>query len=207
MMGTYRGPKKIASFLVFASLVVGLSGCGRYRPPLPPEYLAPAAVENLVVTPSETSVSFAWTAADTDAQGKELKSAEGFSIERKELVNRGDETNPDVKFERIGYLQDKHVEVRERLRREARAAGKVGRTVKSPEEFTKFTFVDSKPVKGKTYLYQIVPLNQGNTEGVVGQLTKVVFQGAQSAVVAMLPEEMSNAPDAAGTAATSGRGM
>jgi len=185
-----------------AVLATGLSGCGRYRPPLPPEYLAPAAVDNLVVTPTEGSVGFSWTAADSDARGKELKSAEGFSVERKELVNRGDETNPDVKFERIGYLSDKHVEVREKLRAEARAAGKVGRTVKSPEEFTKFSFVDSKVAKGKTYLYQIVPLNQGGTEGVVGQLTKVVFQGAQSAVVAMLPEEMTNAADkvASGTA-------
>jgi hypothetical protein len=197
----------IASFLCVAALAAGLSGCGRYRPPLPPEYLAPAAVENLVVTPSESAVAFSWTAADSDAQGKELKSAEGFSVERKELVNRGDETNPDVKFERIGYLSDKHVEVREKLRTEARAAGKVGRTVKSPEEFTKFNFVDSKVAKGKTYLYQIVPLNQGGTEGVVGQLTKVVFQGAQSAVVAMLPEDMTNAVDSAATAAVGGKSM
>ena len=207
MVGMLRGPAQIASFLVVVSLVVGLSGCGRYRPPLPPEYLAPAEVENLVVTPSEGAVSFTWTAADTDARGKELKSAEGFLIERKELVNRGDETNPEVRFERIGYLQDKHVEVREKLRAEARAAGKVGRTVKSPEEFTKFTFVDSKPVTGKTYLYQIVPVNQGGTEGVVGQLTKVVFQGAQSAVVPVIPEQRSKAPQLAGAAAKSGRGM
>jgi hypothetical protein len=132
-------------------------------------------------------------AVDKDRRGKELKAAEGFSIERKELVHRGDETNPEVKFKRIGFLPDKHVEVRDKLRAEARAAGKIGRTVKSPEELMKFSFVDSTPVKGKTYMYQIVPLNQGGVEGQVAELVKVVFQGAQSPVVKTLSKELADA--------------
>jgi hypothetical protein len=95
-----------------------------------------------------------------------------------------------VRFEELGFLPDRHVQVREKLREEARAAGKIGRTVESPAEYTKFTFTDSTPVRGKTYLYQIVPVNQGRTRGKIGQLTKIVFQGAQSAVVIVPSKEV-----------------
>lgn len=169
-------------------VVLGVAACGRYRAPLPPELLAPNGIADFVVQPTEKAIAFAWTAADIDRRGKELKSAEGFLVERKELVARGDETDPSVLFEKIGFLPDKHVQVREKLREEARAAGKIGRTVKSPDEYTKFTFTDSTPVQGKTYLYQIVPVNQGGTRGKVTQLAKVVFQGTQSAVV-MVPSK------------------
>ncbi len=168
-------------------------GCGRYRPPLPPELLAPNGVTDLVVQPTDKAVAFSWTAADVDRRGKELKSAEGFLIERKELVARGDETDPAVPFEKIGFLPDKHVEVREKLRKEARAAGKIGRTVKSPSEYASFAFTDSTPVHGKTYLYQIVPVNQGRTRGKIDQLAKVVFQGSQSTVVMVPSKEATDA--------------
>jgi hypothetical protein len=170
-----------------------LAGCGRYRLPLQPELLAPDGVLNLVVQPADTSVAFSWIAADVDRRGKELKSAEGFIIERKELIARGDETDPEVTFDKIGFLKDRHVEVRDTLRKEARAAGKIGRTVESPEQYTTFSFADSTPVKGRTYLYQIVPVNQGGTRGKVGQLAKVVFQGQQSAVVIVASKEAEDA--------------
>lgn len=172
------------------ALSILVSACGRYRPPLPPEMLAPAAVEGLVVTPSESGVAFAWTAADKDRRGKELKSAEGYSIERKEIVNRGDETNPKVEFTQVGFVQDKHVAIRDQLREEARAQGKIGRNVKSPPEYTKFMFTDVTAELGKTYIYQIVPQNQRGVEGQIGQLAKVIFQGPQSAVVMMASKEM-----------------
>lgn len=175
--------------LVLASNV---TACGRYRAPLAPEELAPAAVENLTVATTDKAVVFTWIASDKDRRGKELKSAEGYSIERKELAHRGDETDPTVEFEKLGFLKDSHVEVRERLREEARASGKIGRTVRAPEEQMKFTFTDSTPKSGTTYVYQIVPQNQGGTEGQVGQLVKVVFQGAQSTVVMNVSEEVLN---------------
>jgi hypothetical protein len=151
--------------------------------------LAPSGVQNLVITPSAQAVTFSWIAADTDRRGKELKSAEGFSVERKELVARGDETDPTVEFKKLKFLPDTHVEVREKLRRDARSAGKIGRTVKSPPEYMTFTYTDTTPAVGKTYLYQIVPINQGGTKGVVEQLAKVVFQGAQSTVVMVASSE------------------
>jgi hypothetical protein len=175
---------------ILSLLAVG--GCGRYRAPLTPEELAPAAVENLIVSTGEKGVVFTWMAADKDRRGKELKSAEGYSIERKELVHRGDETDASVQFEKLGFVKDTHVEVREKLREEARAAGKIGRTVKAPDEQMKFTFTDTTAKIGKTYVYQIVPQNQGGTEGQVGQVTKIVFKGAQSTVVSSVSEEIQN---------------
>lgn len=175
--------------VISLTVLVVLGGCGRYRIPLPPEMLAPSAVETLVVTPSEDSVALSWGASDIDRRGKELKSAEGFIVERKELVSRGDETDPTIKFKELEFIADKHVEVREKLRKEARAAGKIGRTVESPAEYTQFKYTDSTPERGKTYLYQVVPVNQGGTKGRIDQLAKVVFQGAQSAVVMVASQE------------------
>jgi hypothetical protein len=149
-------------------------------------------VENLTVTTDAKGVVLTWVSADKDRRGKELKSVEGYSVERKELVRRGDETDPAVRFEKLGFVKDSHVEVRESLRKEARAAGKIGRSVKVPEEQMKFSFSDISPVLGKTYVYQVVPQNQGGTEGQVGQLVKIVFQGAQSAVVTTVSDEIAN---------------
>jgi hypothetical protein len=174
-----------------------ISGCGRYRAPLTPEELAPSAVKNLIVTTTAQAVVFNWRASEVDRRGKELKSTEGFSIERKELQRRGDETDPSVDFDRLGFVGDDHVEVRDRLRVEARAAGRVGRSVKTPDEELKFTFTDVTPVLGRTYIYQIVPYNQGGIDGQVGELVKVVFQGAQSTVVVSPSEEILNSTAAA----------
>jgi hypothetical protein len=182
---------KVANLLLAIVLVL-LPGCGRYRAPLTPEELAPSAVQNLTVTATAKEVVFTWRASEVDRRGKELKSVEGFSIERKELRRRGDETDPTVEFDRVGFIADDHVEVRERLRVEARAAGKIGRAVKAPDEELKFTFTDSTPIVGRTYVYQIVPQNQGGIDGQVGEMVKVVFQGTQSTVVVSPSEEILN---------------
>lgn len=167
-------------------LVAAVVGCGRYKAPVPPEMVAPKPVEALTVTATESGVVFAWTAPDEDQRGKELKSMEGYSIERKLIAEKGDETNPKVRFEPIGFVKDSHVEIRESLRAAARKEGKIGRTVEAPEEYTKFTFVDSKVERDKTYMYQIVPQNQGGTDGGVKEFPRVTFRGAASDV-AMVP--------------------
>jgi len=175
-----------------AAVCLQVVGCGRYVAPITPEELAPSAVESLAVTTTDKEVVFTWVASDKDRRGKELKSAEGFAVERKELVHRGDETDPTVEFKRMGFLKDTHVEVRDKLREEARASGKIGRTVKAPEDVMKFTFTDSTPIVGKTYVYQIVPQNQGAIDGQVGQMVKIVFQGAKSTVVVGVSEEVAS---------------
>lgn len=174
----------------FLSALLVLAGCGRYMSPIPPESLAPKAVQGLVVTPSEQGVKFAWTAADQDRRGKELKSADGFSIERKEIVRRGDETDPAVQFKELAFLKDTHVEKREELRKSARAQGKIGRTVKAPPDLLSFSYFDKTPKIGTTYIYQIVPKNQGGVEGQVGEVVRVVFQGVESAVLVKPSKEM-----------------
>jgi len=174
----------------WVSVLVCLAGCGRYIPPVPPEMLAPKAVQNLTIVPSANGVTLSWIAPEQDRRGKELKSADGYSIERKEIVKRGDETDPSIRFTEVGFVRDLHIEKREELRREARAAGKVGRNIKSPAEFTSFTFTDSTPQSGMTYIYQIVPTNQGGVKGQVGQVIRIAFQGAQSSVLSTASKEI-----------------
>jgi hypothetical protein len=187
--------------ITFVSSLMLLAGCGRYIPPIPPESLAPKAVQGLVVTPSAQGVQFAWTAADQDRRGKELKSADGFSIERKEIARRGDETDPAVQFKELAFLKDTHVEKREELRKDARAQGKIGRTVKAPSELLSFSYLDKTPKLGTTYIYQIVPKNQGGVEGQIGEEVRIVFQGAQSAVLVRPSREMEDIATAAQLAA------
>lgn len=176
----------LKSIILSLVLVAAPLGCGRYRAPVPPEMVAPKPVDALTVTATEAGVVFAWKAPDEDQRGKELKSIEGYSIERKIIAEKGDETNSKVRFEAIGFVKDSHVEVRESLRAAARKEGKIGRTIESPEEHTKFTFVDSKTERDKTYMYQIVPQNQGGTDGGVREYARVTFKGASSDV-AMVP--------------------
>ena len=166
------------------------AGCGKYIPAVAPEVLAPKSVEDLQVTTTQGQVSFTWTAPDVDRRGKELKFIDGYAIERKEIAKRGDETNPAIEFDDIGFVKDRHVEVREQLRKEARAQGKIGRTVKAPDDLTHFSFADTTPQSGKTYLYQIVPENQGGVKGVVQQVVKVVFKGAESDVIFIASNEV-----------------
>lgn len=108
---------------------------------------------------------------------------------------RGDETNPNIEFVDLGFVKDSHIQVRERLRKEAREQGKIGRTVKAPAELTQFSFIDSKPQNGKTYLYQVVPQNQGGVDGVVKQVVKVVFKGEASNVVVLAAKDVEASPE------------
>jgi hypothetical protein len=163
-----------------------MSGCGRYKPPLPPEMFAPKAVDALSVTASEVGVVFAWTAPDEDRRGKELALIDGYAIQRKTIAEKGDETNPKIRFQTIGFIRDQHVKVREEMRAAARAEGKIGRTIESPAEYTKFSFVDPSAQRSTTYMYQVLPQNQAGTDGVVREVARVTFNGAASDI-AMVP--------------------
>lgn len=185
--------KRIALVLSVAAVVFGstcVTGCGRYKPPLPPEMFAPKAVEALTVTAAEGGVFFAWSASDEDRRGKELKTMDGYAIQRKVIARKGDETNPNVRFQTIGFVRDQHVIVRENLRKEARAEGKIGRTIESPEEYTKFTFVDTTAQPSTTYMYQVVPRNEGGTDGAVSQVARVTFKGSASDIAMVSATEV-----------------
>ena len=184
-------------------LSVLATGCGKYLPPLPPEALAPKAVESLDVQAAPGSVNFSWDASDKDRRGKELQSIDGYTVQRKEIAKRGDETNPEIEFTDVAFVKDTHIEVREELRKEAREQGKIGRSVKLPEDLTHFTFSDTSVKNGKTYIYQVLPINQGDVEGVVTQVVKVVYKGADSDVIFLAAKdiEATEEPEAAGGAA------
>jgi hypothetical protein len=87
-------------------------------------------------------------------------------------------------------VRDQHVIVRENLRKEARAQGKIGRTVESPEEYTKFTFVDTTAQPSTTYMYQVVPRNEGGTDGAVRQVARVTFKGSASDIAMVSATEV-----------------
>jgi hypothetical protein len=144
--------------------------------------MAPRAVADFEVAGQENGVRLAWRSPEEDRRGKELKSIEGYQIQRKEIVNRGDETAPSVHFKDLAFIKDTHIEVRDKLRAEARAQGKIGRTVQASEELTVFGYVDTSAQRGASYIYQIVPQNQSATDGVVREVARVVFKGAQTEV-------------------------
>jgi hypothetical protein len=171
-------------------LSVVATGCGKYLPPLPPEALAPKEVESLDVQAAPGSVNFSWDASDKDRRGKELQSIDGYTVQRKEIAKRGDETNPEIEFTDVAFVKDTHIEVREELRKEAREQGKIGRSVKLPEDLTHFTFSDTSVKNGKTYIYQVLPINQGDVEGVVTQVVKVVYKGADSDVIFLAAKDI-----------------
>lgn len=185
-----RGTLVRLAFSVWAFSVGALVGCGRYRAPLPPEMFAPKAVEALSVTATEEGVVLAWSAPDEDRRGKELGSIDGYAIQRKIIVERGDETNAKVHFEIVGFVDDRHVAIREELRAAARKEGKIGRSIESPVQYTAFSFRDSTAKRSMTYLYQIVPQNQGGTEGVVNQAARVAFKGAASDIAMISSQEV-----------------
>jgi hypothetical protein len=166
------------------------SGCGRYRSPVPPELLAPRPVVNLEVFGQANGVRLSWRAPEEDRRGKELKSIEGYQIQRKELVNRGDETAVSVKFKDVAFVKDSHIVTREKLRADARAQGKIGRTIQAPEELTIFEYVDTTARKGSSYMYQVVPQNQGATDGVVAEVARVLFNGSQTEVDIVAADEV-----------------
>ncbi len=148
--------------------------------PISPEMVAPKEVDALEVTAKEEGIMFSWTTPEKDRRGKELKFIDGYSVERKELVERGDETDPDVEFFQLAFIPDTSITVREELREKARAEGKIGRKIQAPGELKQFSFLDPTPQKGRKYIYQIVPQNQGGVDGVVKRSVKVIFNGIES---------------------------
>ncbi len=176
-----------------------VQGCGRFMDPIAPEMVAPKEVDALEVTAKEEGIMFSWTTPDKDRRGKELKFIDGYSVERKELVERGDETDPDVEFFQLAFIPDTSIKVREELREKARAEGKIGRRIQAPGELKQFSFLDPTPQKGRKYIYQIVPQNQGDVEGVVKRSIKVIFNGAESDI-SNFDDEAISVEDATATA-------
>jgi predicted small lipoprotein YifL len=173
--------------LAGALIVLTLIGCGRFGPPLPPERLAPRAVSDLEVTADDHALNFSWGAPHLDERGKELKSIDGYFVYRKIIRQQSDISDPAVPYQLISTVPDTHIITREKLRAEARAQGKPGRRIEAPAAQREFKYSDTDVKQDESYLYKIVPFNEGDVEGIVDQQTLVLFTGTTSKVTPVTP--------------------
>lgn len=169
-------------FPAFIALVIAICGCGRMGAPLAPEQLSPQSVQDLVVIAEPTALRFSWRSPDSDQRGKELKSMNGYYVMRRTIERPADLTDPAVDFERLAVIVDSHVVERDRLRKEAREAGRPSHRVAVPANLKQFEFRDTNLIAGGRYLYRIVPVNQETVEGQVRQPVKVIFRGEASEI-------------------------
>ena len=173
------------NFLKILIISAFIISCGKFAPPIPPESFAPKSVRELTATASIEGVQFEWDAPDMDRQGKELKTMNGYEIQRKELKQESDALDPEVEFEKIGFLEDIHVLNREEKRDLAKAEGRPSKRLSADTHLTHFSYLDQGLTPGAEYLYKIVPINQEDEEGDVKQFVKVKFQGDSSTVLIM----------------------
>lgn len=170
---------RLLSSAVLLALVV-LSGCGRFAPPIPPEKVAPQAVGDLTATATEKGVLLKWTTPESDRRDKPLRFIDGFSVFRKDIRINKDVTNDEIPFELLSEIQDKAIEDRERRREEAKNIGAISRRVKLDPTLSAHEYLDETLEMNKTYLYKVVPTNQGGVEGEVRQFVSITFRGLAS---------------------------
>ncbi|RMG43099.1 MAG: hypothetical protein D6719_04495 [Candidatus Dadabacteria bacterium] len=160
-----------------------LVACGKYGPPLAPEYFSPMPVENLQVSASLDGVSFRWEAPSSDLRGKDLRSIDGYKIYKTEISKSKREDSPAVKKEHLlAVIPDTHLEELSQRRKKVLAQGGSARKLKPLDQLIHFEYTDKQVKPGELYLYKIVPFNQGNVEGAAGTLVKVLFRGDSSEV-------------------------
>ena len=169
---------------VFPGLLVAfaLFGCGKFGPPLPPEMLSPRAVRSLVVSGIAAGVKLSWESPEADLRAKELKSMNAYLVCRKQLDGKADALDQEVPFKTIANINDGHIIERDRLRQEARLAGKPSHRVKVDPAMLKFEYLDKDVKLGSSYLYQIVPVNQGDVEGEIRQTARVLFKAESTEI-------------------------
>lgn len=173
----------------FASIfaVLMLSGCGRMKPPLPPEVFAPVAPKEVQVQAGLRGITFEWESPRKDRQGDELDSLDGYAILRRSVEeasiadSSGNKT--EELFEQIGFVADESIDVRDSLRDEERAAGKSARRVDAPKEKLQHNFIDTRVEPGKRYQYLVVAVNQGGVAGKIDQSFQLTFRGESSEIL------------------------
>ena len=171
------------SFLVGAFLFTSLlSGCGRYASPKPPEFFSPRSVKELKAEASLDGVLLTWKAPDNDLRGEPLKSMDGYWIKRRVITSPSDILDDDVEDELLETIEDNHIKILKELRDKAMEEGRISRKVTVDEELKKFSYLDTTVKAGVTYIYRVVPFNQGDVEGLVPQLVKVIYLGDNSFV-------------------------
>lgn len=174
------GKTSIAAAVCLLALLT--AACGRYGEPRPPEYFSPRGVQDLKARADLEGVHFEWRAPDQDRRGRELESMNGYYVYRKSITKPSDIVDPSIEYDELAEIPDTHVAARDELRKQARAEGKISRRVKVDPEMLEFSYTDTSAASGQTYLYRIVPFNQGDVEGLVPKVVKVLYRGDASVV-------------------------
>ena len=171
---------RLTRFICSILALLTLARCGRFAAPFPPEKIAPQAVNELVAQGTEKGILLTWRTPDNDRRDKPLRFMDGYSVYRKPIVNPKDVTDQDIEFELRGELVDKAVTDRQLRKDQAKELGGISRRVKLDPILSALRFEDGPLDRGKTYLYKIVPTNQGGVEGEVKQFVSITFRGLES---------------------------
>jgi len=176
---------KRANFsLLLVICLVFLQSCGRYGKPIPPEAVAPRQVQNLQITTNDQGVKFNWDPPSHDVRGKKLKEIDGYFVYRRDSEIGEDiiKKHKSSNFDLLTTIADTHLKVLKERKEEALSKDEPARRLKADDSLTKFEYLDSKVSPGQLYFYKIVAFNQGDEEGQVRKLIKILFKGEQSEV-------------------------
>ncbi|MCO6429540.1 MAG: hypothetical protein J5J00_01675 [Deltaproteobacteria bacterium] len=159
-----------------------VTACGKFAPPIPPEYVAPRAVKELQVATDVNGVNFSWQAPDLEVQGKPLRFIDGYQIVRKEMERKEQLLDDDIEYQKIASIDDTHLVELDKLKEVAIAENRPTRRVSVPAEMKQFQYSDKNVQPGKLYAYKIIPVNQGGVEGEVENIIRVNFRGDASEI-------------------------
>lgn len=173
---------QLHSRFVIIGLLCLCAACGRFGPPVPPEQVAPSQVGTLKVSGSADGLAFHWEAPKSDQRGKDLKQIDGYRIYRKPIEKAADISNADIPFEIVTTVADTHLVALQKAQEEARKAGRPAHRAKIDSSLTTFDYVDKGLKPGMSYLYKVIPFNQGGVEGDSYQLVKVLWRGESTEV-------------------------
>lgn len=159
-------------------LLFVLPGCGRKGPPKPPEDFAPKPVVSPTIAGTVDGIVISWTAPEPEEES--------------------DEEEPNPPLEHFS-LQKGLVEVGERVRLEEVAVVPLRASSAAPVDPAKaaaeklYSYTDSEVEPGKTYQYQVLPVNVDGVEGEATVNMRATFLGENSRIE--MSEEKSKRPD------------
>jgi hypothetical protein len=169
--------------LFFTCILLLASACGREAAPFPPEKVSPKAVERIQFKADDKKVDFSWLAPKSNERGKPLKEMDGYHIYKAQLVDPETvEQLKDDDFELLTTLPDNTIDLLNKRKEEATAAGKSQLRVSLSKEERTVNFSDQALELNKTYVYKIAPFNHKWVDGASPQLIKVIFKGAVSEI-------------------------
>lgn len=180
--------------LLAPSFVMTFVSCGHYAPPQPPERFAPAAVQDIEVTPQENGITLQWRSPEQNLQGHPLEDLAYFDIRRAALKDLAQFIKSPIESSvSVGKVSDKAITDFVARRNMARENKTPLRREKIDPELIRYLFSDTSPAQGETYVYSIVPMTRKEVPGKVEQYIKVQYQGLNT-LVTLLDSSIFNRP-------------